>query len=298
MDYARAKKSLKKSDPLSGERLRQLDKWVIQKNKALNPVSPFSTPLVKRADFISRHLESTIDDIYTKQFEQTEAVPSKDLYANVRVAEARQVKGMVWKKRGTVLFKAKDFSNARVAYTTAIRSFLGKDDSYVLPTTTAYNGDIASLDKIGFVDVIACINNVSQCYIKEGDLVLALDWLEEVHSFYRSYAVGKLALAFGKHVHFQRSRPSADPASSLDRFLSRDGRLPIGMTWHDESRDSYSNRKSYAVTDEGLESSNFYLQPTRKHEWRIRSCVHWLQVRPGPHARPQASGKRRRCASG
>ncbi|KAG8952144.1 hypothetical protein FRC04_005144 [Tulasnella sp. 424] len=103
--------------------------------------------------------------------------------------------GMMWKERGNDSFKKGLFAEAREAYLNSIRLMLSQTKSYDPIMIAGSNSAITSLARqdlwAEFLDVVACVNNIAQSYIKEGDHVLGLDWLMEVHRMYDAYTLGK-----------------------------------------------------------------------------------------------------------
>lgn len=131
-------------------------------------------------------------------------------------------RGWVWKQRGSNLLAAGDLDGARANYKRALRAFLGiavDDETFVLPSLTAVNIPASQAETNNFVEAAMCANNIAQCYIKEGNhsevnktmrilcgmltitsYFKALDWLQEVHDIYLSFANPKKAPAVGKLV--------------------------------------------------------------------------------------------------
>lgn len=84
--------------------------------------------------------------------------------------------GMMWKERGNDSFKKGLFAEAREAYLNSIRLMLSQPKSYDPIMITGSNSAITSLARqdlwAEFLDVVACVNNIAQSYVKEGDHIL------------------------------------------------------------------------------------------------------------------------------
>lgn len=84
--------------------------------------------------------------------------------------------GMMWKEKGNELFKKRAYVGAREVYLNGIRLLLSQSQSYDPTEATGSNTAIRSLGEEAlfaeFLDVVACANNIAQCYMKENNDIL------------------------------------------------------------------------------------------------------------------------------
>lgn len=155
----------------------------------INKVARYANPI---NDFFAKSLYPLLDS--------PDAFEAEVKNQGLRDETLAMVKGIIWKQRGTALFKEGKYEEAIHAYTSSIRYTAGKDVTYPLPSPTSVNKEIANLDTKPYVDVVACANNIAFCYVKLQKYSEALEWLEEVHCYYEWWSEIKLppALAFGE----------------------------------------------------------------------------------------------------
>lgn len=74
------------------------------------------------------------------------------------------------KDDGNDLYKAGKFPEARAKYTKAAKMVLGEQFEFPVPPRKVKNETYMQLVWQEMMDVVACFNNMAQCYIREGNL--------------------------------------------------------------------------------------------------------------------------------
>lgn len=74
------------------------------------------------------------------------------------------------KDDGNDLYKAGKFPEARAKYTKAAKMVLGEQFEFPVPPRKVKNETYMQLVWQEMMDVVACFNNMAQCYIREGNI--------------------------------------------------------------------------------------------------------------------------------
>ncbi|KAL7275702.1 hypothetical protein RUND412_001344 [Rhizina undulata] len=95
------------------------------------------------------------------------------------------------KDDGNDLFKKGKYAEARLKYREAAQTILGDDFRFPIDPKKVRCQKYMELVWQEMMDVVACFNNTAQCYLKEGNLEEALDWLQEVGVLYMNQSFGQ-----------------------------------------------------------------------------------------------------------
>jgi pentatricopeptide repeat protein len=88
------------------------------------------------------------------------------------------------KDDGNTLFKQGKFREARAKYVEAAKKILGEEFAFPVDPRKVRAKEYMSLVWQEMMDIVACFNNMAQCYIREGNLEEALEWLQEAAVVY------------------------------------------------------------------------------------------------------------------
>ena len=111
-----------------------------------------------------------IDYLYQGLFVEKEEERVQEMIMAMKARGGREGNiwhGLLWKKRGNVLFKERKYEEARDAYMKAIRYTLGKDDSYSLPHRNAAIPVPSDASERQYADALGSAGNIAQSYINE-----------------------------------------------------------------------------------------------------------------------------------
>ncbi|KAH0608213.1 uncharacterized protein H6S33_002265 [Morchella sextelata] len=114
----------------------------------------------------------------------------------------RLVQCNVAKDDGNEMFKAGKFPEARAKYVEAAKKILGEDFVFPVEARKVKSEKYMKLVWQEMMDVVACFNNMAQCYIREGNSEQALEWLQEVAVIYMNQSFAqKTPLFYWKNTN-------------------------------------------------------------------------------------------------
>lgn len=118
--------------------------------------------------------------LYQQQFDLNNSKAVDEYFDIIRPEPDNKVfviEGALWKQRGTNLFKAGRYKEAREAYLKAIESSLAHRGKRAFPSQTAFVDTLVDANIEQFGDAFTSASNVAQCYIKENNILQVINTL-------------------------------------------------------------------------------------------------------------------------
>lgn len=168
-----------KNDPDLQLSMHMLAQMMGKESERLNAATKINEPLDSLVNQRAGIL-STVDYLYEQMFILNNAAnveegfrrTASDSTSSAAAVNTAILKGLVWKKRGTVLLKQAKYAEAREAYMAAMWATMRVDVSYPLLGPNASREAINTVgNDCGVGDMFACANNIAHCFTKENDIV-------------------------------------------------------------------------------------------------------------------------------